>query len=183
MATQKYVKDIMLPLSEYAIVSMEATLYDAFVMLKESQKKIPKGRQPHRAVLVVDKDNNIVGKLGHLGFLRALEPRYKNLGQLDMISKAGLTKEFITSMMNNYGLMQDDLEDIRIRTKKIIVKDVMRPVTENVDINDTINEAIHKIIMFQTLSALVTEGDKIVGILRLSDLFDEVSRNILKDLK
>lgn len=181
MATQKYVLDIMLPLSEYAVVSIDATLYDAFVALKESQKKLPKGRQPHRAVLVVDTNDNIVGKLGHLGFLRAFEPRYKNLGQLDMISKAGLTKEFITSMMNNYGLMQDDLDDIRVRTKKILIKDVMRPVTENVDINDTINEAIHKVIIFQTLSALVTKGGKIVGILRLSDLFDEVSRNILKE--
>jgi hypothetical protein len=181
MAATKYVKDIMLPLSEYAVISVEATLYDAFIALKESQKKIPKERQPHRAVLVTDETGQIVGKLGHLGFLRALEPRYKDLGQLDMISKAGLTKEFITSMMNNFGLMQDDLEDIRVRTKKIKMKDVMRPVTENVDINDTINEAIHKIIMFQTLSALVTEGDRIVGILRLSDLFDEVSKNILKE--
>jgi hypothetical protein len=181
MAVKKFVKDIMLPISEYALISVEATVYDAFIALKESQKKLPKERQPHRAVLVTDEAGKIVGKLGHLGFLRALEPRYKDLGQLDMISKAGLTKEFITSMMSNFGLMQDDLEDIRIRTKKIKMKDVMRPVTENVDINDTINEAIHKIIMFQTLSALVTEGDKIVGILRLSDLFDEVSRNILKD--
>ena len=181
MDTQKYVLDIMLPLNEYAVVSINATLYDAFIALKEAQKKLPKDRQPHRAVLVVDREDKIVGKLGHLGFLKALEPRYKNLGQLDMISKAGLTKEFITSMMNHYGLMQDDLKDIRARIKNIKMKDVMRPVTENVDINDTINEAIHKIVMYQTLSALVTKGGKIVGILRLSDLFDEVSRNILKE--
>ena len=181
MAVKKYVRDIMLPLSEYAVVSMDATLYEAFVALKEAQKKLPQGLQPHRAVLIVDKDDKIVGKLGHLGFLRALEPRYKSLGQLDLISKAGLTKEFITSMMDNYGLMQDDLKDIRVRTKKILVKDVMRPVTENVDIDDTINEAIHKIIMYQTLSALVTKDGRIVGILRLSDLFDEVSRNILRE--
>ena len=119
MVTQKFVVDIMLPLSEYAVVSIDATLYDAFVALKRAQKKLPKGRQPHRAVLVTDESGRIVGKLGHLGFLRALEPRYKDLGQLDMISKAGLTKEFITSMMNNFGLMQDDLEDIRARTKRI----------------------------------------------------------------
>ena len=87
MDKQKYVLDIMLPLNEYAVVSIDATLYDAFISLKEAQKKLPKGRQPHRAVLVVDNKGKIVGKLGHLGFLRALEPRYKNLGQLDMISK------------------------------------------------------------------------------------------------
>ena len=180
MDAQKYVLDIMLPLDEYAVVSDDATLFEAFIALEEAQKKRPPDRQKHRAVLVKNKENKIVGKLGHLGFLKALEPGYKNLGELDMISKAGLTKEFITSMMKNFELLQDDMADIRNRTKSIKMKDVMRPMTEQVDINDTINEAIHKIIMWQILSVLVTKGGKVVGILRLSDLFDEVSRNILQ---
>jgi CBS domain-containing protein len=180
METQKYVIDIMLPLDEYAVVSEEDTLFEAFIALEEAQKKRPPGRQKHRAVLVKNKKNEIVGKLGHLGFLKALEPGYKNLGELDMISKAGLTKEFITSMMKNFELLQDDMDDILNRTKSIKMKDVMRPMTEQVDINETINEAIHKIIMWQILSVLVTKGGKVVGILRLSDLFDEVSRSILQ---
>jgi len=164
----------------YIINSEDDTLFEAFIALEEAQKKRPPGRQKHRAVLVRNKNNEIVGKLGHLGFLKALEPGYKNLGELDMISKAGLNKEFITSMMKNFELLQDDLDDIRTRTKTIKMKDVMRPMTEQVDINDTINEAIHKIIMWQILSVLVTKGGKVVGILRLSDLFDEVSWNILQ---
>lgn len=180
MVAQKYVIDVMLPLEEYAVVSEDDTLYDAFKVLEEAQIKLPPGRQKHRAVLVRNEKNEIVGKLGHLGFLKALEPGYKNLGKLDMISKAGLTKEFITSMMKNFELLQDELDDIRNKTKTIVMKDVMRPMTEQVDVNDTINEAIHKIIMWQILSVLVTKGGKVVGILRISDLFDEVSRNILK---
>jgi CBS domain-containing protein len=181
MDAQKYVIDVMLPIEEYAVVSEEDTLYDAFITLEEAQEKLPEGRQKHRAVLVKDNNNQIVGKLGHLGFLKALEPGYKDLGQLDIVSKAGLTKEFITSMMKNFDLLQDDLDEIRKKTKTIKMKDVMRPMTEQVDVNDTINEAIHKIIMWQALSCLVTKGGKVVGILRISDLFDEVNRNILKD--
>ena len=79
------------------------------------------------------------------------------------------------------GNVQDDLDEIQKKTKTIKMKDVMRPMTEQVDVNDTINEAIHKIIMWQILSCLVMKGGKVVGILRISDLFDEVSRNILKD--
>ena len=180
MDAQKYVIDVMLPLEEYALVSEEDTLYDAFITLEEAQEKRPEGRQKHRAVLVRGQNNEIIGKLGHLGFLKALEPGYKDLGQLDIVSKAGLTKEFITSMMKNFELLQDDLDEIRKRTKTIKIKEVMRPMTEQVDVNDTINEAIHKIIMWQVLSCLVTKGGKVVGILRISDLFDEVSKNILK---
>jgi CBS domain-containing protein len=180
MDAQKYVIDVMLPLDEYAVVEEEDTLYEAFIALEEAQKKRPQGRQKHRAVLVRNNKNEIVGKLGHLGFLKALEPGYKNLGKLDMISKAGLTKEFITSMMKNFDLLQDDLDDIRNRTKTIKMKDVMRPMTEQVDVNDTINEAIHKIIIWQILSVLVTKSGQVVGILRISDLFDEVSRSIIQ---
>ena len=179
MDTQKYVIDVMLPLEEYAVVSEDDTLYNAFITLEKAQEKRTPGRQKHRAVLVRNNKNEIVGKLGHLGFLKALEPGYRHLGQLDIVSKAGLTKEFITSMMKNFDLLQDDLDDIRNRTKTIKIKEVMRPMTEQVDVNDTINEAIHKIIMWQVLSCLVTKGDKVVGILRLSDLFDEVSRSII----
>ena len=181
MDEQKYVIDVMLPLEEYALVSEDDTLYEAFIALEEAQEKRPEGRQKHRAVLVRNKKNEIVGKLGHLGFLRSLEPGYKDLGQLDMVSKAGLTRDFITSMMKDFELLQDDMDEIRKKTKTIKMKDVMRPMTEQVDVNDTINEAIHKIIMWQILSCLVTKGGKVVGILRISDLFDEVSRNILID--
>ena len=82
--------------------------------------------------------------------------------------------------LKNYGLFQHEFDEIRNRIKTIKMKDVMRPVKEHIDVNDSINEAMHKIIMWQMLSVLVTKGDTVVGILRLSDLFDEVSRNILK---
>ena len=181
MDAQKYVIDVMLPIEEYALVSEEDTLYDAFITLEEAQEKRPKGRQKHRAVLVLNRNGDIVGKLGHLGFLKALEPGYKALGKMEMVSKSGLTRDYITSMMKDFDLLQDDLDEIRKKTKSIKMKDVMRPMTEQVDVNDTINEAIHKIIMWQVLSCLVTKGGRVVGILRISDLFDEVSRHILHE--
>ena len=52
MDTQKYVRDVMLPLDEYAVVSEDDTLFDAFLALEKAQKKRPPGRQKHRAVLV-----------------------------------------------------------------------------------------------------------------------------------
>lgn len=180
MFMQKYVVDVMLPLDEYTVVSEDETLYDAFVALEEAKKNLPPGRHSHKAVLVINKKKEIVGKIGHLGFLKALDPGYQNIGQLDMLSKAGLTREFVTSMMKNYELLQDDLSDVRRRTKSIKLKDVMHPIKEHIDINDSINEAIHKIIMWQALSVPVTKDNKVVGILRLADLFDAVSSIILE---
>lgn len=181
MMHAKHVKDIMTPLEEYTVVSEEDTLYDAFVALKKSKDNLKPGQHTHRAVLVVNKNNKIVGKLGHLGFLKALEPKYNVMGDLDMISKAGLDKDFISSMMSDFDLWQDELDDVRSRSKKIKMKNVMRRSTEFIDIDASMNEAIHKIVMYQMISIMVKKGDKVVGIVRLTDVYEELSRNILGD--
>ena len=172
------VKDLMLPLSEYAVASQEATLLDVIEVLEEAQKKLPPGKQPHRAVLLKDEKGNIVGKIGQLAFLKALEPKYNVLGDLKMLSRAGLGSDFISSMMQHYQLFQDDLALILKRASGIRAKEVMHPVEENIGEDASISEAIHKIVMLQTLSMLVTRKHEVVGLIRLSDLFEEIAKQM-----
>jgi len=55
------------------------------------------------------------------------------------------------------------------------VKNVMHSVVENIDEEASLAEAIHKMIMWQTLSILVRRKGDVVGILRLSDLYTELA--------
>ena len=48
------VKDLMVPLDEYATVSENTNVLDAIHALEEAQKAFDPNRYPHRAVLVVD---------------------------------------------------------------------------------------------------------------------------------
>jgi len=68
------VKDLMVPLSEYATVSEDATLYDAVLSLERAQENFEDKhtRYRHRAILVLDKDDQVVGKLSQLDVLRSL---------------------------------------------------------------------------------------------------------------
>jgi predicted transcriptional regulator len=177
METKK-VKDLMIPREEYAMVRMDATLYDAIVALEESQKNVKENLHPHRAVLVVDRYDRIVGKLGHLGFLKALEPKVQQVGDYDRLTRAGVSSEFASSIMEQLRLMRDNIRDICVQARNVRVREVMHPITEHIDEDASLVEAIHKIVMWQTLSLLVTRGDRIVGILRLSDLYEEVARYI-----
>jgi predicted transcriptional regulator len=177
MKTKK-VKELMLPLDDYAVVNEDATLLDAVRALREAQKRLPEGRQPSRAILVTDKTGKIIGKLGHLAFLKALEPRYNLVGDLPTLAHAGLSSDFINMMMDRMSLWEGDFMDICKRAKSVKVKDAMRSVTECIDEEAPLNEAIHNIIVWQTLSILVKRGNQIVGILRLSDLYDEMSKLI-----
>ncbi len=75
------VKDLMVPLEEYATVTEDATLYEAVLSLEEAQENFEDKhtRYRHRAILILDKDGNVVGKLGQLDVLRALEPKYQDM--------------------------------------------------------------------------------------------------------
>jgi CBS domain-containing protein len=179
MALEK-VKDVMLPLDDYAIVGEDATMLDALLALDEAQKKLPPGRQPHRAVLVIDKNKKIVGKLGHLAFLKGLEPKYNKIGDVGVLARAGLTPDFISSMVDKWHLWSGDFTDYVQRAKQTKVKEVMHPAIESIDEEEPLSDAIHKLVMYQTLSVLVTRGNTVVGILRLSDLFSAITNAIKK---
>jgi CBS domain-containing protein len=174
----KEVQELMLPLTDYAVVSQDANLLEAAMALEEAQDKLPPGRQPHRAVLAIDQSGKIVGKLGHLAFLKALEPKYSSIGDLGALSRVGLSPDFIQSMMENMDLWKDNMTDICRRARSTRVREVMHPVVESVDLHATLSEALHKIIVNQTLSLLVTQHGEVIGILRLSDLYVEVVERI-----
>jgi CBS domain-containing protein len=174
------VKDIMLSLDEYAVVDEDATMLDALVALDEAQARVPKGRHPHRAVLVKDHEGNITGKLGHLAFFAGLEPKYEELGDLSTLSRVGLSPTFMKSMMMDLSLWNMDFDHYARRAMETSVKKVMHPVGEHVEETDRIQEAIHKLVMYQTLSLVVTKDEKPVGILRLADLFPVVAKMIRK---
>jgi len=171
MQKQKQVKDLMLPLEEYGVVSETDTLYDALMKLDLAQKRLAPGKFKHRAVLVADADGGIVGKIGHLGFLKALEPKYRSIGNLGVLSKAGMDKVFLQSMMDFHQLFKEDLATLCKRAKLKSVKEAMHPVEEHVAEDAPLSEALHLFIMWQSLSLLVVRGEAVVGILRLSDVF------------
>ena len=177
----KIIKDIMIPIENYASVNQDSSLYDALIAIRKSQEKLSSDMQPIRAVLVVDDNNNIVGKMGHAAFLRALEPKYNNIIDFEKLTRAGVSAAFISSMTDNLRLWQDDFVSICRKASTIKVKNAMSPVSESIDENASITEAIHQIIVLQLLSLLVKSGSNIVGIVRLSDLFHEVERNIINE--
>ena len=70
------VKDLMVPLSGYATVSEEANLSEAVKSLKKAQGEFDQTRDRHRAILVIDKNNKVIGKISQLDVIKALEPKY-----------------------------------------------------------------------------------------------------------
>ncbi len=167
----------MVPLAEYATVSEDAALYEAVLALEETQQKFDQRYYKHRAILVFDKDDQIVGKLSQLDVIRGLEPRYEKIGDLKTISRFGFSSEFIRSMLKNYGLWEKPMDDICRKAGQMKVKDIMYTPTEGEYVQEdaTLDEAIHQLVIGHHQSLLViTKEKEIIGILRLTDVFKQI---------
>jgi predicted transcriptional regulator len=174
------VKDLMVPLDQYVCVSQDDTLFEAVVQLEQAQAKYMSKGYPHRAVLVCDKNGKVVGKLAQLDVLRALEPRYSELTDLKKVSGFGLSAEFMKSMMSRYELWKAPLDDLCRKAAQVKLGSIVSEPLEGevIDQDSTLNKAVHQMIMGHHQSLLVTSGENITGILRLSDVFEEVGRRI-----
>ena len=172
-------RELMVPLEEYVTVSEEATLKDALDALERVQEALDRKRYKylHRAVLVLDNNNKVVGKITQLDILRGLEPNYKLVDPTRRLSHSGFSANFLSSMMDMHSLWVDPLSGICAKAADVKVKDFMVTLVEGefIDEKAPLKEAMHLMVMGHHHSLIVTADGNIVGILRLTDAFHYIN--------
>ena len=173
------VKDMMIPLAEYPTVNEDFTIYDPTPCLNHSPS-IPVRDYKQRAILVLDQNYDIVGKLSHIALMRGLESGYKRMKESISSLHTGFSPAFMESMFEKYQLWEKPLDHLcgKAATRKI--KDIMHipSDSEYITEDETLDRAIHQIVMGQYQSLLVTSGGKTTGILRASDVFVHICNMI-----
>ena len=169
-------KGIMVPLEEYATVSEDANILEAIKALEDAQKAFDPKRYRHRAVLVTDKQNRVVGKLSQHDIIQALEPRYKETkahkkGALDHL---GFGSKFIEAVSLQYSQWDKPLQNLYKKAFEQKVKSFMYKPTEGeyINVSASMDETIHQLIIGKHHSLLVTDDAAIVGVVRLTDVFE-----------
>ncbi|BBO80401.1 CBS domain-containing protein [Desulfosarcina ovata] len=165
---------LMVPLSEYARVSITATLDEAVAALSKSQKGFDPSKYPHRAVLVVDEHNMVVGKISQTQVLKALEPKY--FEELEVDADMGinrLSNYILRTMVDKYDLFKEPFDEACQRAAKLPIRQIMiKPkADEFIDQDESLGQAIHRLVMGCHQSLIVREGKMVIGILRLTDVF------------
>lgn len=173
------VKDLMVPISEYATVSLGATLFEAVLALEEAQLNFDRSKYHHRAILVMDENNQVVGKLSQLNVLQALgaELDSKQVKKVDRLAEFGFSPQFISTMEARQRFSGRSFRDICAAPANMKVENYMKATSagECVDENTYLETVIPQFHSGHHLSLLVTgEGGDIIGILRLSDVFAAV---------
>jgi CBS domain-containing protein len=177
------VKELMVPLEAYATVTREATLREAIIALERAQVTLDPSRHKHRAILVLDESGKVVSKITMKNILMALEPNYGKMEGTGVLERSGYSPDLIRSMLENNALWTEPLQFFHERAAKLKVGDLIHAPSEDeyIDENATLGEAIHQMIVSPYLSLLVTSGDEVLGILRLSDIFAKICEVIKGD--
>lgn len=163
----KNVKDLTIPFEDYAHVSANVSLAAAIAALVERMVG-PMGeviRPRDRGVLVQAEDGRVIGKLSIWDLLAGLTPSFE-------------------PPVDPFGTVDDRLlwsqwlrPDVAARARSIRVGDLLSgaPRYETIEESAPLDLAVHRLIRGRHLSLLVTRGDQIVGILRLSDVLTAVN--------
>jgi len=114
--------------------------------------------------------------------LQALEPKYRQMGDLRNLSRFGFSREFVTSTYSRFMLWSDPLKDLCKKALELKVKDIMSVPVEGefIDENAPISEAIHRMLMGNHPSLFVRNESGIQGILRMSDVASHVFSEMKK---
>jgi predicted transcriptional regulator len=156
MVAKKKIKDMVIPLSEYPHLPYWGTLREAIVQFNVAYEI------GHHAVLIFDEAYKLVGILLQKDVLKGLEPKF-----------AQHYEDGVPILWDH--LLQAGSE----RQLAKPVKEFMSEVKLTIDIDDNILKASH--IMLQEDNDLlpVMEGDKLIGVLQMNELFHDITSTLL----
>jgi CBS domain-containing protein len=177
------VKDLMVPISEYATVVVGTSLIDAVKALEKAQETYTTSKYQHRAIIVLDEEGRIVGKISQLRALKAIEPDFQANTDIEQLKGFHFSDQYISQLRDLYRyrgkVMSKD--SLRAASVKKVEEFMQTPSPgEYVAEDCSLDTAIHRLVAGTHLSLLVTRDEKIVGILRISDVFAAVFHKMIQ---
>jgi len=181
MAWKRFMKtstlrELMVPLAEYATIAEESNILEAVNALEDAQRAFDPKRYRHRSVIVLSKGKHVVGKLSQHDIIQALEPKYKKSKdhQKVALDHFGFSWEAIEAVSLEYNKWDGPLQNLYKKATEQKVKSFMHKPTEGeyINVSASMDETIHQLIVGKHHSLLVTDGSEILGIVRLTDVFE-----------
>ena len=166
MSDTKRVKELMIPLEDYPHIPYWFTLRQAMAIVREAAIKFEGSFEP-RAVLVFDEKYQLMGILTLRDIIKGLEPRF--LKETDLV-KADPSLTVLMGDLFGPGLKEASQKP---------VSEVMSPIKVTVQGGDPLAKAIFLMIKENVGLMPVIQDNKVAGMVRLSDLFKEVSDLVL----
>ena len=173
MSDRKVAKDVMIGIFEYPHVPYWFTISQAIRIVKVSFISSKKYPDP-MAILVFDEKYNLMGTLTLKDILRGLEPQF-----LKPSAKAQVAAEDESAL----SLIWDTLFDKGSKEfAERPVSEIMTPAKYFVEPTDPLTKAAYLMLHHDLILLPVLENKKkFVGLVRMIEVFDEISNGLLKE--
>ena len=168
MPNDKKVRDLMIPLEDYPHIPYWFTLRQAMAIVREAAIKFEGAFEP-RAVLVFDEKYQLMGILTLRDMIKGLEPKF-------------LQETSLVKMDPNLTVLLGDLFGPNLREQsRRPVSEVMSPIQVTVSGDSPMVKALYLMVKENVGLMPVIQDSKVAGMIRLSDLFNEIAKVVLGD--
>lgn len=166
MSDTKSVRELMIPLEDYPHIPYWFTIRQAMAIVREAAIKFEGSFEP-RAVLVFDEKYQLMGMLTLRDIIKGLEPRFMH-------------ETALVKADPNLTVLMGDLFGPGMReASQKPVSEVMSPIKATIQGDDPIAKAVFVMIQENVGAMPVIQDSKVAGMIRLSDLFTEISKLVL----
>nr|MBN2277351.1 CBS domain-containing protein [candidate division Zixibacteria bacterium] len=174
--TSKRAGDIMIPIHRYPNVLHTATLHQAVEIMEHASIDIDGRKSLPRALLVFDEEYHPLGIVRRRDILRGLEPKFMRIMSVPHRRKLFDIEGDPNLVELAYGKIASGMRE----QAEHPVSEVMQPIVSTVDINDHLAKIIFKMITKDLNLLPVLDQQKVVGVVRSVDVFNEVA-HLLED--
>jgi len=167
MEVGKKVRDIMIPLSEYPHVPYWLTVRQAMGVIRKICIKYKGVYYEPGTMLVFDQQYRLLGILQRRNLLSAIEPTLLKICKGEEADNP--ESDPWNDIFNQYS--QEDSQRP--------VSEVMTPIKVSVEPDDLIEKAIYLMVKHDVGLLPVMSGEKVEGVIRMTDVFIEVIETVL----
>jgi cytidylate kinase/CBS domain-containing protein len=172
--------DVMMPADRYPRVPEWASIRDTIVALGASAVLLEDGYLlPPRYVLVEDGDGRLVGVVSRRELLKGLVPQLRKAER----SRAAIRQiaGFGGDMPSEISIQWNSLfSHAAVTAASEPVRTVMAPVKGTVRVTDSLSAVVTTMIHHGVDLIPVLEGDKVVGVVLMTNIFDIVAQFIIE---
>jgi cytidylate kinase len=174
----KSAADLMLSIENYPHVSASLPIRDALLAVGASSVVSAGGALvPPRYLLVLDEAERVVGVVNRRNLLWGLIPQYASLKRAYSVSAALPWADSLATS----GLLWGSLfSPAAIGASRKPVGSVMAPIRATVSHDDTLGTVVSTMLEHDVDLVPVTEGAKTVGVILMTDVFDNVAEYVLE---
>lgn len=173
------IKEFVVPSAKFPQIDDSATFAQAVLALEKAQRDYASGKCEQRILLVRGASGKIAGKLSPIDVVRGLEPDYDKI--VDPHASGFVDSAYVIESMKDLALLwSSPLNDLCAKAQTLHIRDFLRAPepSQRIGLDQTLNAAFHRFVLFRHDSLFVMDGQKLAGLLRFSDVYREIARRI-----